>query len=152
MARNSTGIERPSHPLGQGPSASYIPRPGTRSNPMLSTHGTSAHPCSTTVRCTSTTQRRDTARAAGRTRYSRHTLACHQSPMTTTQSWRPRISLRCSSKLYQLVQSRNKTIVKFCVHLPVFFPSTKRRGETGGRPNKWKTYHPQGWIQHQIRG
>lgn len=86
MARNSTGIEHPSHHLGQGHSASYLPRSGTLSNPMLSIRGMSAHQCSTTTKCTSIIQRRDTTRAAGRINCFRRTLACHQSPKTTTQS------------------------------------------------------------------
>ena len=152
MARNSTGIEHPLHPSGRGPLASYLPRSGTRSNPMISTHGMSVHPSSTTARCTSITRRRDTARAAGRTSCSQHTLVCHPSPKPTTQSSRQQISWKCSRKLYQLVQLRNETIAKFCAHSPVSFPSTKRRDKAGGRPNERKQYHPKGWAQHRIRG
>ena len=139
MASNSTGIERSLHPLGRGLSVSYLPPLRIHSNSMPSTHGMFACRWTTTKKCTSTTQRRDTAQAAGRTSCSRRTLACHQSPRTTTQSWRPRISLKCSSKVYQLVQPRNKTIETCCVHSPVCLPSTQRRGKTGGRLNEWRT-------------
>ena len=152
MAKNSTGTERPSHPLGRGYSASYRPRSGTHSSPTPSTHGMLAHQWSITAICTSKTRGQDTARAAGRTSCSRHTLVCRPSPKPTTQSSRQRISWKCSSKLYQLVQLRNETTVKFCAHSPVFFPRTKRRDKTGGHPNERKHYHPRGWAQHRIRG
>ena len=61
-ASDSTGIERPLHHSGRGHSASYLPWSGTRSNHMILTRGTLDHPCSTTAKCTSTTQRRDTVR------------------------------------------------------------------------------------------
>ena len=60
--------------------------------------------------------------------------------------------LKNSRKCYQLVQVRNKTIAKYYVHWPMFLPSTKCQGRTGGSLSKWITCHLRGWTQHQIRG
>ena len=83
-AGNLTGTERPLHPLDQGHSAYYLPPSGTYFNPMSSTHGMCAYQWIPTAGCFSTTQGRDTSRAAKPTNCSRHTLAHQQSPRVTT--------------------------------------------------------------------
>ena len=60
--------------------------------------------------------------------------------------------LKFSSKLYQLVELKNETIAKCCVHSLVFLPNTNRQSKTGGHPNLCKTCHPQGWIPIEFEG